>query len=81
MKKENEIYTGQEIPGAFPNYVKAKIDNITNTCQVNEALHNGQKVINANMENFSFKVKCKEMFLKKGHLTYECKYNPYYEAS
>ena len=61
--------TQQNIPEAFGNYFKNKVDLLANTCKVEENVYNGGKIINAQEEFFLtdsiiYTNKFKQLYLK-----------------
>ena len=46
------LHKGEEIPEAFADYFKSKVENITAECQIDEDVYNGQRLMNVNNENF-----------------------------
>ena len=56
----NLVYINDEIPEAFAMFFKSKVEDITTECQVNEAVYNGSRLMDAGDENFMTELNVKK---------------------
>ena len=52
MIHNNETIEKEDIPQSFANYFQDKINKLAQTCNTDQNVFNGEKVLNSNNENF-----------------------------
>ena len=52
MTLDNKIIPREELPENFANFFQGKVENLANTCNIDQNIYNGGKIIEATNENF-----------------------------
>ena len=52
MNLNNERILKDEIPETFANYFQGKVNNLAQTCNIDQNVYNGETILHASNENF-----------------------------
>ena len=52
MKAITKPLKKKQIPETFANYFKEKVENLASTCKINQNVYNGEKILEAENEDF-----------------------------
>ena len=62
MHNEQKVY-GKEIPNAFANYFDTKVNDITESCEVDPNVYNGREMTKNPDENFIYETRVKRIMM------------------